>query len=45
MAQTITIKQSTSTDAPTTLTNAELAYSASSNKLCQSSSCVVIHVS
>ena len=33
MAQTITIKQSTSTDAPTTLTNAELAYSASSNKL------------
>lgn len=33
MAQTITIKQSTSTDAPTTLINAELAYSASSNKL------------
>ena len=33
MAQTITIKQSSSTDAPTTLVNGELAYSSSSNKL------------
>ena len=33
MAQTITIKQSSSTAAPTTLVNGELAYSSSSNKL------------
>lgn len=33
MAQTITIKQSSSTNAPTTLVNGELAYSSSSNKL------------
>jgi len=33
MAQTILIKRSTSTAAPTTLSNGELAYSANSNKL------------